>query len=61
MSNFINNDSPARNQGDVGIPAGVLPQQIHVGRVVHPLISGRRREKVPSNFKSSPSHVFNHG
>jgi hypothetical protein len=29
-----------------------LPQQIHVRGVVHPLISGRRREKVPTNFES---------
>jgi hypothetical protein len=48
----------ARNQdgkGGVGIPDGVLPQQIHVGRVVHPLISGRRRQKVPTNFDSMQS------
>ena len=29
-----------------------LPQQIHVRRVVHPLISGRCREKVPTHFES---------
>jgi hypothetical protein len=48
----------ARNQGGkggVGIPVGILPQQIHVGGVVHPLISGRRREKVPTNFESMQS------
>jgi hypothetical protein len=39
-------------KGGVGIPDGVLPQQIHVGRVVHPFISGRCREKVPTNFTS---------
>jgi hypothetical protein len=41
-------------KGGVGIPVGVLPQQIHAGRVVHPSINGRRREKVPTNIESIP-------
>ena len=60
MSNFINNDSPARNQGGVGIHAGALPQQIHVGVVVHPLINGRRRQKVPTHFESKPNRRGQH-
>jgi hypothetical protein len=50
----INQVHMARNQdfkSGFGIPAGVLPQQIHVRRVVHPLINGRHRPKVPINFQ----------
>jgi hypothetical protein len=36
----------------IGITAGVLPRQIHAGRVVHPSINVRRREKAPTNFDS---------
>jgi hypothetical protein len=32
--------------------------EIHVGRVVHPSINGRRREKVPTNFESIPGAYF---
>ena len=32
-----------------------MPQQIHAGRVVHPFINVRRREKAPTNFESMQS------
>jgi hypothetical protein len=59
--NFINNNAaPAvrfgrrqcRRWPTRQIPVSVLQQQIHVRRVVHPLISGRCREKVPTHFES---------
>ena len=31
----------------LGIPVGILPQQIHVGRILHLPIDVRRRQKVP--------------
>jgi hypothetical protein len=34
----------------VGIPVGILPQQIHVGRVLHLPMNVRRRKKVPTYF-----------